>query len=103
MPPSQRRTRYVPLLLCAVQVLLVANRGATINDITAAELSELLPRAADADRGVLGAAVAAGWLRVVCSGSDMPVIDLEQVGRWNACRVPRQCPSLDLHNTDIEQ
>ncbi len=72
----------------------MANRGATINDITAAELSELLPRAAEADRGVLGAAVAAGRLRVVCSGSDMPVIDLEQVGRRNTCRVPCHHSSL---------
>ncbi len=57
----------------------MANRGPTINDITAAELEPLLRMAAQLDP-LLGEAVASGSLRVVCSGSDLPVIDLTQVG-----------------------
>jgi hypothetical protein len=64
----------------AAQVLLYANSGPTINDVTAPELAELLPQAAAADPAVLGAAVSGGRLRVVASGSDLPVIDLTQVG-----------------------
>ncbi|KXZ49303.1 hypothetical protein GPECTOR_22g897 [Gonium pectorale] len=67
-------------LLCQAgsQVLLMANRGATINDITAPELQDLLARAAPLDP-VLAEATSSGALRVVCSGSDLPVIDLTQL------------------------
>lgn len=56
-------------------VILAANTVPSINDVTAAELSALLPRVAAVDPAVAGA-VETGRLRVVASGSDLPVIDL---------------------------
>ncbi|KAG2436611.1 hypothetical protein HYH02_011546 [Chlamydomonas schloesseri] len=68
------------LVKMGAEVLLMANRGATINDITAAELAPMLVAAAAAEpAGPLGWAVGTGRLRVVSSGSDMPVIDLSQL------------------------
>ncbi|KAG2443788.1 hypothetical protein HXX76_002131 [Chlamydomonas incerta] len=68
------------LVKMGAEVLLMANRGATINDITAAELGPLLAAAAAAEpAGPLGWGVGSGRLRVVCSGSDMPVIDLSRL------------------------
>ncbi|GFR47487.1 hypothetical protein Agub_g9216, partial [Astrephomene gubernaculifera] len=70
------------LLGAGVQVVLLANRGLTLNDITASELSELLQRAAQSDpRDMLAPALTRGSLRVVSSGSDMPVIDLTQLSQ----------------------
>lgn len=60
------------------EVILAANSRPSINDITAAELSEVLNRAAELDRQ-LARAVEEQCLRVVASGSDLPVIDLRKV------------------------
>ncbi|KAG2500599.1 hypothetical protein HYH03_001367 [Edaphochlamys debaryana] len=68
------------LLGLGTKVLLLANRGPTINDVTAAELQPLLLQAAQVDARLAGA-VEAGAIRVVCSGSDMPVIDLTQLSQ----------------------
>ncbi|GLC49183.1 hypothetical protein PLESTB_000191400 [Pleodorina starrii] len=69
------------LLKAGTKVLLMANRGPTINDVTAAELEPLLGRAAALDPAVLGPARESGALRVVCSGSDLPVIDLTKLSQ----------------------
>ncbi|GIL51083.1 hypothetical protein Vafri_7187 [Volvox africanus] len=68
------------LLKAGTKVLLMANRGPTINDITAGELVPLLRRAAEMDE-LLQVAVASENIRVVCSGSDLPVIDLTQLSK----------------------
>lgn len=60
------------------QVILAANNGATINDITAAELAPLVAAAAAQD-ALLGQAWGSGQLRVMNSGNDLPVIDLREV------------------------
>jgi len=60
------------------RVILAANSVASINDVTAAELDAFLPRAAAVDPP-LAAALADGRLRVVASGSDLPVIDLRRI------------------------
>lgn len=60
------------------QVVLAANSVASINDVTAHELSEILREAAHVDR-VLDRAVSEQALTVVPSGNDLPVIDLSQV------------------------
>jgi type II pantothenate kinase len=65
-------------LFCTHQVILAANNGPTINDITAAELAPLVAAAAKQD-AVLGRAWSSGQLRVMNSGNDLPVIDLRQV------------------------
>jgi Damage-control phosphatase ARMT1-like domain len=78
------------LLKGGAQVLLAANRGPTINDITAAELLPLLVAAAAAD-ALLLQALQSGALRVVDSGNDLPVIDLRAVRctlRCDACNAP---------------
>jgi type II pantothenate kinase len=74
-------------------VVLAANAHPTLNDTTAAELAPLLRRAAaaaaaaadgggcDPDAGLLPRAVASGRLRVVASGSGLPVGDLRHVSR----------------------
>jgi type II pantothenate kinase len=61
-------------------VVLAANAGPTINDITAAELQPLLSVAAEHD-ALLRDSLASGQLKVLSSGNDMPVIDVSQVGR----------------------
>lgn len=61
-------------------MILTANAGATINDITAAELQPLLAAAGAGDE-LLGSALASGQLTVISSGNDMPVIDVSQVSR----------------------
>jgi hypothetical protein len=70
------RTKAGGVLL---QVVLAANSGATINDITAAELQPLLLVAAEGDK-FLSESLASGKLKVVSSGNDMPVIDISKVG-----------------------
>lgn len=67
-------------LLLPLQVILAANAGATINDITAAELQPLLSAAGAGDE-LLGSALASGQLQVISSGNDMPVIDVSRVSR----------------------
>uniref|UniRef100_A0A7S1T206 Damage-control phosphatase ARMT1-like metal-binding domain-containing protein n=1 Tax=Tetraselmis chuii TaxID=63592 RepID=A0A7S1T206_9CHLO len=64
------------LLKRGTSVLLAANESPTINDITAAELSALMPAVAALDEEVMGAAVSSGRLTVMSTGSDLPVIDL---------------------------
>lgn len=64
--------------VAAAQVILAANAGATINDITAAELQPLLSAAAEGDE-LLRSSLASGQLKVVNSGNDMPVIDVSRV------------------------
>lgn len=59
-------------------MVLAANSGATINDITAAELQPLLLVAAEGDK-LLSDSLASGQLKVVSSGNDMPVIDISKV------------------------
>jgi len=66
------------LRLGVPSVVLAANSAPTLNDTTAAELGPLLIAAAkaDPDPSLLPRAVASGSLRVVASGSVLPVIDL---------------------------
>lgn len=66
------------LLRQGTQVVLAANSVASINDVTAAELTDILSAAAGND-AVLDRAVSEQALTVVASGSDLPVIDLSQV------------------------
>ncbi|EFJ49670.1 hypothetical protein VOLCADRAFT_80583 [Volvox carteri f. nagariensis] len=66
------------LIKAGTRVILMANRGPTINDITARELEPLLLKTAALD-AVLQGAISSGQLRVVCSGSDLPVIDLTKL------------------------
>ena len=61
------------------RVTLAANSVPSINDVTAEELSsQILPVAAAAD-AVIRDALADGRLRVIASGSDLPVIDLRKL------------------------
>jgi type II pantothenate kinase len=57
------------------RVTLAANSVPSINDVTAEELSGILPVAAASDP-VIRDALADGRLRIIASGSDLPVIDL---------------------------
>ena len=66
------------LLRRGTQVVLAANSMPSINDVTAAELSSIVKRAAEVDKP-LARAVAEQTLMVVESGNDLPVIDLAQV------------------------
>ena len=63
------------LLRRGTRVTLAANSVPSINDVTAEELSAMLPIAAAGD-AVFADAMREGRLRVVPSGSDLPVIDL---------------------------
>lgn len=60
------------------QVVIAANEQPAINDMTEAEICELLPRIADADT-IIKEALSCGKLRVVSSGNGLPVIDLTRV------------------------
>ena len=60
------------------RVVLAANSVPSINDVTAEELAAMLPIAAASDP-VIRDAVADGRLRVIASGSDLPVIDLSRL------------------------
>lgn len=68
------------LLKRGTAVVIAANAVASINDMTAAEARDAVARAAAGD-AVLREKVAAGALRVVSSGNDLPMIDLREVGR----------------------
>lgn len=72
-------------------VILAANAGPTINDITAVELVPLLNLAAEQD-AVIRRAVLEGSLKVVSSGSHLPVIDLTQVSE----ELCREADEVDL-------
>ncbi len=61
-----------------VKAVIAANRLPALNDITAAELRELLPELQRGDR-VLDEHVQAGRISVVDSGGVAPLIDLTQV------------------------
>ena len=78
------------LLKRGVAVMMAANERPSINDITAAELCEAAHAAAENDK-VLGRAWSEAALRVMSSGSDMPVIDLSRVNPHsqphNACNI----------------
>ncbi|KAF5826462.1 hypothetical protein DUNSADRAFT_3028 [Dunaliella salina] len=63
------------LLRLGMKVVLAANRGPTINDITAEELQAVVQEAARLDNSFRQASQE-GKLAVVSSGSDLPVIDL---------------------------
>jgi uncharacterized protein with ATP-grasp and redox domains len=60
------------------RVTLAANSVPSINDVTAEELAGFLPVAAAGD-AVIRDALADGRLRVIPSGSDLPVIDLSKL------------------------
>jgi len=65
------------LLRRGTHVVIAANSVPSINDITAIELEEqIIPALVDLGDVILSPAIADGRLRVVASGSDMPVIDL---------------------------
>ena len=65
------------LLRRGTEVVLAANETPSINDVTARELREhVFPLLIKQDDETLCEAIARGRLRVVSSGSDMPVIDL---------------------------
>lgn len=80
------------LARAGTHVILAANEAPSINDITAAELAALLLPAAAAADVALGEAVAAGRLRVVSSGSGLPVIDLSALSPGLAAA----CEGADL-------
>lgn len=60
------------------EVVMAANSHPSINDITFRELEELLPKVCASD-DVLCDVVSRQKLRVVPSGGDLPVIDLQKV------------------------
>ncbi len=66
------------LLKRGTTVVVAANELPSINDMTAAELEALLPQICSSD-ALLCKAVSSQRLRVVSSGSGLPVIDLSQV------------------------
>lgn len=66
-------------------------RGPSINDITASELVLLLEAAGQQD-GIIREAVSTGRLQAVCSGSDLPVIDLEAI----SAELAAECDGVDL-------
>lgn len=66
------------MLRAGSRVTLAANTRPALNDITANELSGMLPRLSDADQEIANA-VAEFRLRVVESGSDLPGLDLRTV------------------------
>ena len=72
------------LLRGGAEVVLAANETPSINDVTARELTALLPRVADVEVNgtesrVFLEALDSNKLTVVSSGSDLPVIDLTHV------------------------
>ncbi len=73
------------------RVIMAANTAPSINDITAAELEELLEAAGKVD-GLIGEAVASGLLRCIPSGNDLPVIDLAAVSE----ELSAECRGVDL-------
>eukprot|EP00775_Hariotina_reticulata_P011600 gene11600-11744_t len=83
------------LLKGGTQVILAANNGPTINDITAAELAPLVQTAAGAD-DVLGKAWATRQLTVINSGSNLPVIDLHEAAHLQGWYVTPQFSSSVL-------
>ena len=63
-------------------VILAANEVPSINDITAKELNEILPRVAEVDmEGIFKKAMDSDALKVISSGSDLPVIDLTKLSK----------------------
>lgn len=72
-------------------VIIAANTLPAINDITAAELEQLLPQICAAD-SVLCKGVSERRLQVVPSGSGLPVIDLSKVKPCICERYPPSCP-----------
>ena len=67
-------------------MILAANEVPSINDITASELEPLVERVAAFDP-VVREAIDGNRLRVVSSGSDLPVIDLSRGRRrWRRRR-----------------
>ena len=98
-------------LRTGAQVVIAANRMPTINDITASELVVLLEAAKEHDEHIRlvymagfrnnrfvydspprREALSSGVLRVVCSGSDDPVIDLMNTSEELAA----ECDGVDL-------
>lgn len=79
------------LLQRGTRVILAANTVASINDVTADEMLALLPRVAAFD-AVFASALADGSVRVVASGSDLPVIDL----RYLSPELVRETAAADL-------
>ena len=63
------------LLRRGTRVILAANTVPSINDVTAEELSAMMPKVAAVD-AIFASALEDGRLRVMPSGNDLPVIDL---------------------------
>ena len=72
-------------------MVVAANSYPVINDITAAELQELLPEIGLVD-DTIASAVAEKKLRVVPNGSGTPMIDLSKVSP----QVVAECEGVDL-------
>ena len=68
------------LLRSKASVILAANEGYTLNDITSLELKDLVGRIAEID-SLIKESVEAGRLTVISSGSSDPVIDLSNISR----------------------
>ncbi|WP_432797018.1 ARMT1-like domain-containing protein [Poriferisphaera sp. WC338] len=66
------------LLMHDVKVIMAANSGAALNDVTVEELDELVDAICDVDE-VICEAVEEGRLQVVGSGNVAPLIDLTKV------------------------
>lgn len=66
------------LLRRGTQVILTANTTPSLNDITAAELTDLVDRIGEWDR-VVGDAMRSGAMEVIASGNGAPLIDLRRI------------------------
>lgn len=64
------------LLGAGARVTLAANSAPALNDVTAAELTDLLHRAPISADAILGPALTGGALTVVPTGSTVPLLDL---------------------------
>eukprot|EP00798_Chlamydomonas_sp_ICE-L_P025946 gene25946-11626_t len=80
------------LVKAGTEVIIAANEKPTVNDITAAELHSIMTSVAEVD-DTIQVAVQDGRLRVMSSGSHLPVIDLRKNISQDLCDA---CHGVDL-------
>ena len=84
------------LLRRGTEVVVAANETPSINDVTALEMREqIIPALLEMGDSVLRDAIVGKRMRVVSSGSDMPVIDLRYLSA-EACAEAETCDLLVL-------
>ena len=84
------------LLRRGTEVVVAANETPSINDVTALEMREqIIPALLEMGDSVLRDAIVENRMRVVSSGSDMPVIDLRYLST-EACAEAENCDLLVL-------